>query len=116
MVTIYYYPNCNTCKKALKWLEENKIDVTKIHIVENTPIQSELEAFHKKSGLPLKRFFNTSGKVYRELELKDKAKSMSDEAIYQLLSEHGMLLKRPILVTDNQVLVGFKLAEWEVLL
>lgn len=116
MAIIFHYPNCNTCKKAIKWLEEKSIDVEKVHIVEHTPSAEEIAEYHVKSGLPLKRFFNTSGKVYRELDLKSKASSMSDQEIYALLAENGMLIKRPIYVDDTRVLVGFKELEWEVLI
>lgn len=113
MAKVYYYPNCNTCKKALKWLEAHQVQVEKIHIVENTPTADEIKGIHEKSGLDIKKFFNTSGKVYRELGLKDRYQQMALSEIYQLLSENGMLIKRPIYVADQQVLVGFKEAEWE---
>ena len=107
------YPPCGTCKKARKWLEENGVDFTARHIKEEQPTLSELKEWHGKSGLPMKKFFNTSGKLYRELELKDKLPTMSDEAMLDLLATDGMLVKRPIAVLENKVLVGFKEAEWE---
>ena len=107
------YPPCGTCKKARKWLEENGVDFTARHIKEEQPTLSELKEWHSKSGLPMKKFFNTSGKLYRELELKDKLPTMSDEAMLDLLATDGMLVKRPIAVLENKVLVGFKEAEWE---
>ena len=107
------YPPCGTCKKARKWLEENGVDFTARHIKEEQPTLSELKEWHGKSGLPMKKFFNTSGKLYRELELKDKLPTMSDEAMLDLLATDGMLVKRPIAVLEDKVLVGFKEAEWE---
>ena len=107
------YPPCGTCKKARKWLEENGVDFTARHIKEEQPTLSELKEWHGKSGLPMKKFFNTSGMLYRELELKDKLPTMSDEAMLDLLATDGMLVKRPIAVLENKVLVGFKEAEWE---
>ena len=109
-----HYPKCTTCKRATKWLDEKGVDYTERHIVEDNPTAEELKAWHEKSGLPLKRFFNTSGMKYRELGLKDKLKDMSEEEQYALLSSDGMLVKRPIIVTDDgKVLVGFKEKEWE---
>lgn len=109
-----HYPKCTTCKRAKKWLDDRGIDTTERHIVEENPTAEELKDWHEKSGLPLKRFFNTSGMKYRELGLKDKLKDMSEEEQYELLSTDGMLVKRPIVVTDGgKVLVGFKEKEWE---
>ena len=109
-----HYPKCTTCKRAKKWLDEKGVDYTERHIVEDNPTAEELKTWHEKSGLPLKRFFNTSGMKYRELGLKDKLKDMSEEEQYALLSSDGMLVKRPIIVTDDgKVLVGFKEKEWE---
>ncbi len=102
------YPKCSTCRKALKYLKENNKEITVRNIVEETPTKEELISWMDKSGLEPKKFFNTSGKVYKELGLKDKAGSMSKEEIAQMLSENGMLIKRPILVTDDEVVVGFK--------
>lgn len=108
-----HYPKCTTCKRAKKWLDERGVDYTERHIVEDNPTAEELKAWHEKSGLPLKRFFNTSGMKYRELGLKDKLKDMSKEEQYKLLSSDGMLVKRPLLIYDGGVLVGFKEKEWE---
>ena len=108
-----HYPKCSTCKKAKKWLDDRGLDYTDRHIVEDNPTAKELKAWHEKSGLPLKRFFNTSGMRYRELGLKDKLKDMSEEEQYEILATDGMLVKRPLLVTDDAVLVGFKEKEWE---
>ena len=107
------YPSCSTCKKAKKWLDENKISYTARPIKEQNPSEEELRAWHKKSGLPLKRFFNTSGMLYREQGLKDKLPSMSEEDQLRLLSTDGMLVKRPLLIGEDFVLPGFKEAEWK---
>lgn len=107
------YPKCSTCKKAENWLKENEISYELRNIKENRPSKEELEAWHKKSGLELKRFFNTSGMLYREMQLKDKLPSMSDEEKLELLATEGMLVKRPILVTEDKVFVGFKEKEWQ---
>ncbi|MFI3175708.1 MAG: arsenate reductase family protein [Bacillota bacterium] len=109
------YPKCTTCKKAKQWLQDQGMDVEARHIVENVPTVDELRAWHKKSGLPLKRFFNTSGLVYKENQLKDKLPTMSEEEQLQLLSGNGMLIKRPIVVSDSHVFVGFKAETWEQL-
>ncbi|MDD6183458.1 MAG: arsenate reductase family protein [Lachnospiraceae bacterium] len=107
------YPKCSTCKKAENWLKENEISYELRNIKENRPSKEELEAWHKKSGLELKKFFNTSGMLYREMQLKDKLPSMSDEEKLELLATDGMLVKRPILVTEDKVFVGFKEKEWQ---
>ena len=107
------YSKCTTCKKAKKWLESHEIAFTDRPIKEEAPTYDELKEWHKKSGLPLKKFFNTSGQLYRSLELKDKLPSMSEEEQFRLLASDGMLVKRPIVVTDRAVLVGFKEADWE---
>lgn len=107
------YPSCSTCKKAKKWLDENKQSYTDRPIKEQNPSVDELKDWHKKSGLPLKRFFNTSGTLYRDMQLKDKLPSMSEEEQFRLLATDGMLVKRPILVGDDFVLTGFKEAEWK---
>lgn len=106
------YPKCTTCQKARKWLIANNIEFTERHIVEENPSYEELKAWHEKSNLPLKRFFNTSGILYREMKLKDKLASMDEEEMLKLLSSNGMLVKRPLVVMDDAVLVGFKEAEW----
>ena len=109
------YPKCTTCKKAQKWLDENNISYTLRDIKENNPSYEELSQWYKKSGLPLKRFFNTSGVLYKSMNLKEKLGSMSDEEQLQLLATDGMLVKRPIIVSGDKVLVGFKEKEWESL-
>lgn len=106
------YPKCTTCQKAKKWLEENHIDYTERHIVENNPSYDELKEWHEKSGMPLKKFFNTSGLLYKELQLKDKLLTMSEEEQLQLLASNGMLVKRPLIVDGELVMTGFKEAEW----
>ena len=115
MILVLEYPKCSTCKKALKWLEENEVPFTKRHIVEENPSEQELTEWYHKSGLPLKRFFNTSGILYKEMKLKDRLPEMTEDEQLTLLSTDGMLVKRPILISDEQVLVGFKEKEWETL-
>lgn len=108
------YPKCSTCKKAKKWLDDHGIEYVDRHIVEENPTAEELAAWHARSGLPLRRFFNTSGMKYRELGVKDKLDAgMSDEDAYALLATDGMLVKRPLVVTDDVVLTGFREAAWE---
>lgn len=106
------YPKCSTCKKAKAWLDAQGVRYTGRHIVEDNPTAAELKKWHKFSGLPLKRFFNTSGMLYREMELSKKLPTMSEEEMYALLATDGMLVKRPLLVTDTTVLPGFKEANW----
>ncbi|ALT69155.1 arsenate reductase family protein [Methanobrevibacter millerae] len=108
-----HYPRCSTCKKAKKWLEENNLEFTEKDIVEDNPTFEELKEWYEKSELPLKRFFNTSGMKYRELKLKDKLPDMSEDEQLELLATDGMLVKRPIIVSDDVVLTGFKVKEWE---
>ena len=107
-LALYWYPKCGTCRKAKKWLEEHGKTFHAIHIVENPPTKEELSSFYKKSGLELKKFFNTSGQKYRELGLKDKLAAMSEDDMLELLSSDGMLIKRPIAVGDQHVTIGFK--------
>lgn len=107
------YPTCTTCKKAKKWLDDNGISYEDRHIKENNPTYEELKSWYEKSGLPLKKFFNTSGIQYRALELKDKLPSMTEEEQLQLLAMDGMLVKRPLVVADGVVLTGFKAEDWE---
>ena len=107
------YPTCTTCQKAKKWLEEKGIDFQDRNIKTENPTKDELAAWLKKSGLPLKRFFNTSGMLYKEMGLKDKLPGMSEEEQLTLLAQDGMLVKRPLLVGDDFVLTGFKEAEWK---
>lgn len=107
------YPKCTTCRKAKKWLDEHQISYEDRHIVENNPKAEELKEWIFKSGLPIKRFFNTSGMKYRDLGLKDKLQEMSEEEQINLLAADGMLVKRPLVIGDDFVLVGFKEAEWQ---
>ena len=107
------YPKCATCQKAKKWLDEHQISYEDRRIVENNPTFEELKGWYERSGLPLKKFFNTSGMLYKEMQLKDKLPQMSEEEQYALLATDGMLVKRPVLVGDGFVLTGFKEAEWE---
>lgn len=107
------YPKCSTCRKAKNWLDEHNIEYESRHIVEENPTSQELQDWHEMSGLPLKRFFNTSGMKYRELKLKDKLPDMDNQEKYDLLATDGMLIKRPVVVGDDFVLVGFKVKEWE---
>ena len=106
------YPKCSTCQKAKKWLDDNGIAYTLRDIKLENPTAEELAQWHAKSGLPLKKFFNTSGLLYKSLELKDKLPGMTQEAMLALLATDGMLVKRPLLIGDDFVLVGFKEAEW----
>ena len=110
------YPPCTTCKKAKKWLQDRGLEFTARHIKEENPTAEELSLWQEKSGLELKKFFYTSGLVYKNLGLKDKLPGMSREEQLRLLASDGMLVKRPILVTENTVLVGFKEKDWELLL
>lgn len=110
------YPPCSTCQKAKKWLDAHGIDYTDRHIKEQNPTYEELKEWHRRSGLPLKRFFNTSGLLYKSMDLKSKLPAMSEEEQLRLLATDGMLVKRPILVTENAVVTGFKEAEWEKLI
>lgn len=105
------YPRCSTCQKAKKWLEEHNIEFTERNIVEENPSFDELQTWYKQSGLPIKKFFNTSGLVYKEMQLKDKLPSMSEEEQLKLLASNGMLVKRPMVISEDKVLVGFKEAE-----
>ncbi|MGL5068200.1 MAG: arsenate reductase family protein [Sarcina sp.] len=107
------YPKCTTCKRAKKWLEENGIDFEDRHIVENNPTKEELKAFYEKSGLTINKFFNTSGIKYREMGLKDVVKSASEDELLEILSTDGMLVKRPLVILDDKVLVGFKEDQWK---
>lgn len=112
MVLFIEYPKCTTCRKAKKWLDEHGIAYMDRNIKEENPNLEELMEFRKKSGLPLKRFFNTSGQIYKSRQLKDKLPSMAEEEQYSLLAEDGMLVKRPLVVGEDFVLVGFKEKEW----
>lgn len=107
------YPKCSTCQKAKKWLDENNIEYVDRNIVTETPTKDELKKLITKSGLDVRKFFNTSGMKYRELNIKEKIKDMSEEEIYELLASDGMLIKRPLFVSDTLILKGFKEKEWE---
>ena len=107
------YPPCSTCKKAKHWLEEKGLPYEDRHIKENNPTYEELKLWRSRSGLPLKKFFNTSGLQYRALELKDRLPTMSEEEQLRLLASDGMLVKRPLVVTESSILVGFRAEQWE---
>lgn len=109
------YPKCSTCQKAKKWLEENKIEFEDRHIVEQTPTKEELKKWINQSGYPIKKFFNTSGLKYKELNLKEKLPTLSEDKQIELLASNGMLIKRPLVITDTVILVGFRPKEWEIL-
>lgn len=107
------YPKCSTCQKAKKWLDENNIEYVDRNIVTETPTKDELKKWITKSGLDVRKFFNTSGMKYRELNIKEKIKDMSADEIYELLASDGMLIKRPLFISDTLILKGFKEKEWE---
>ena len=107
------YPKCSTCQKAKKWLDSHGITYTDRHIVEDNPSYDELKQWYERSGIPLKKYFNTSGMIYREMQLKDKLETMSEEEQLKLLATNGMLVKRPLVVDGDKVLTGFREAEWE---
>lgn len=113
MVLVLHYPKCSTCKRAIQWLKENQIDYQERNIVEQNPTQQELTEWYHKSGLPLKRFFNTSGNLYKEQNLKDKLPQMSEQEQLALLATSGMLVKRPLVIGEDFVLTGFKEVDWE---
>jgi len=115
-MTILCYDKCSTCRKALHWLDEKGADYTVRPIKEENPSYEELRAWYEKSGLPLRRFFNTSGMLYRELGLKDRLDSMTEEEQLRLLASDGMLVKRPLLISDSAVIPGFKEKDWEAIL
>lgn len=106
------YPKCSTCKKAKKWLDENGVEYTDRHIIENNPTYEELKEWYEKSGLPLKKFFNTSGMLYKSLNLNEKMTTMSEDEQLKLLATDGMLVKRPLIVSDDVILTGFREKEW----
>ena len=108
MLKVIEYPKCTTCKKAMKWLKDQDIAFEPVHIVEQPPTAEELKAFHELSGLPLKKFFNTSGNKYKELGLKDKLTDMTEQEQYKLLASDGMLIKRPIVTDGKKITLGFK--------
>lgn len=114
MIKFICYPKCTTCQKAKKWLDDNKIEYELRDIKLDNPTLDELTEWYKKSGLPLKRFFNTSGLLYKSLDLKNKLSQMTEDEMLKLLATDGMLVKRPLLIDDDLVLVGFKEAEWSI--
>ena len=116
MVKFICYPKCTTCQKARKWLDDNQIEYEFRDIKLDNPMLDELTEWHKKSGLPLKKFFNTSGLLYKSLDLKNKLPTMTDDEMLKLLATDGMLVKRPLLIGHDFVLVGFKDTEWSITL
>ena len=106
------YPKCSTCQNAKKWLDEQEIKYTERHIVDNNPSYEELKEWYNKSGLPLKRFFNTSGLLYKEMQLKDKLPTMNEEEQLKLLATNGMLVKRPLVVKGDMDIIGFNEEDW----
>lgn len=107
------YPKCSTCRKAKQWLEERGVEFTDRNIREENPTKEELTGWVRRSGLPLKRFFNTSGLLYKELHLKDRLVQMTEEEQLELLASDGMLVRRPLLIAENRILIGFQKEEWE---
>ena len=112
MINFICYPKCTTCQKARKWLDDNKIEYELRDIKEDNPSLEELTSWYKMSGLPLKKFFNTSGLLYKSMELKDKLSTMFEEEQLRILSTDGMLVKRPLVIGEDFILVGFKESEW----
>ena len=112
-LTFYWYPKCGTCRNAKKWLDSHNIEYQEVHIVEQPPSKAELESYYKASGLELKKFFNTSGQKYRELGVKDKIATSSEDELLELLASDGMLIKRPLLTDGEKVTLGFKEADYE---
>lgn len=110
---VLVYRKCSTCQKALKWLEDHNVKFEERPIVEENPTYEELKAWYEKSGLPLKKFFNTSGLLYKDMGLKDKLSAMSEEEQLKLLATNGMLVKRPLVIGEDYVLTGFREKEWE---
>ena len=108
-----YYPKCSTCLKAKKWLDDNGVKYKERHIVKDNPKYDELKVWYQRSGLPLKKFFNTSGLVYKNENIKDKLLTMNEDEQLHLLASNGMLVKRPLLISDEFVLVGFKEDKWK---
>ena len=110
---LLHYPKCTTCQNARKWLDVNGFSYEARNIKEENPTYEELKEWHRKSGLPIKRFFNTSGLVYKSMELKDKLKDMTEKECLELLATNGMLVKRPLLIEEDRVMVGFKVGSWQ---
>lgn len=113
MITFIWYPKCSTCKKAKEWLEEHHITYVERHIVENPPTFEELSLWYQNNVYELKRFFNTSGNLYKEMNLKDKLPKMTEEEQLKLLSTSGMLVRRPLVIAEQGILIGFKEKEWD---
>ncbi|EAG1078931.1 arsenate reductase family protein [Listeria monocytogenes] len=113
MINFYWYPKCSTCKKAKAWLENEHVDFNEVDIKTETPTAEEIQKWHEVSGLPIRRFFNTSGIKYRELGLKDKLDTLSPEEAYKLLASDGMLIKRPLTTNGKEVTLGFKEEKFE---
>ena len=107
------YPKCSTCKKAKKWLDDHNIKYEDRHIIDNNPTFDELKEWYHKSNLDIKRFFNTSGMLYKEMNLKDKLPNMNEDEMLEILSTNGMLVKRPLIISDDVILTGSKEKEWE---
>lgn len=107
------YPKCSTCKKAKKWLDDHNIKYEDRHIIDNNPTFDELKEWYHKSNLDIKRFFNTSGMLYKEMNLKDKLPNMNEDEMLEILSTNGMLVKRPLIISNDVILTGFKEKEWE---
>lgn len=116
MIELIEYPKCSTCKKAKKWLQDHQIEFHDRDITKDTPTKEELKTYLKISQHPIKRYFNTSGNLYKEFALKDKLDTMSEDEKLEILSQHGMLIKRPIVVSDSFILVGFREKEWNEIL
>lgn len=116
MIEFIHYPKCSTCKRAQQFLEKNNIEYQERNIVEKNPTKEELKLWYQKSEKPLKKYFNTSGNVYKQLNLKEKLEQMTEEEQLELLGSNGMLIRRPLLITDEQILIGFKEAEWNQIL
>lgn len=113
MLTLYHYPTCSTCKKAIKFLNEKGIEYKLINLVEKAPSKTALMKLYKTGKYPLKKFFNTCGAVYREMNLKDELANYSEKEAMELLAKNPMLIKRPLLIKDTDLLIGFKIEEWE---
>ena len=113
--TFLQYPKCGTCRKAKKWLDENQVEYTSRLIVEDNPTSEELKEWIGRSGLPVKKFFNTSGQIYKEMNLKEKLPNMTEQEQIDLLATNGKLVKRPLMVSEERVMVGFKEEEWQQL-
>ena len=112
MITFIHYPKCTTCQKAKKWLDDHQISYIARDIKQNPPTLDEIKSWYRQMGLPIRKFFNTSGMLYRSLNLKDKLPAMTEDACFELLASDGMLVKRPLLITDHNILIGFKESEW----